>query len=273
MGKIIVSGASGQFGNAAARMLLDRVPAEDLVLLSRTPDRLAAFAEAGAHVRHADFDDPATLRPAMDGGELPLDQAMRIQRGLARIDIAPFRYLQGKVYPVGDGPETGFIPGTYQVVTGSPDIPIATSADLLASAARNLERRDLALARGGLAVGRIEPRLRLARLLRQRLLQVFDVALQAARAPLHGFLGGADLESADVLGLRGGGQGDKSDQADDALHRASVHEAHGECAACLGPGGHAPVAKTIGRQHGKGRIGHRRGARYRARGREAFPRR
>ena len=37
MGKIIVAGASGQFGSAAARMLLEKVAAEDLVLLSRTP--------------------------------------------------------------------------------------------------------------------------------------------------------------------------------------------------------------------------------------------
>jgi NAD(P)H dehydrogenase (quinone) len=69
MGKIIVTGASGQFGNAAARSLLETVPAEDLVLLSRTPEKLAEFAEAGAHVRHADFDDPASLPAAMEGGE------------------------------------------------------------------------------------------------------------------------------------------------------------------------------------------------------------
>lgn len=69
MGKIIVTGASGQFGNAAARLLLERVPAEDLVFLSRTPDKLAELAESGAHIRRADFDDPATLPAAMEGGE------------------------------------------------------------------------------------------------------------------------------------------------------------------------------------------------------------
>ena len=69
MGKIIVTGASGQFGSAAARLLLEQVPAEDLVLLSRTPDKLAEFAARGAHVRRADFDDPASLVPAMEGGE------------------------------------------------------------------------------------------------------------------------------------------------------------------------------------------------------------
>jgi NAD(P)H dehydrogenase (quinone) len=69
LGKIIVSGASGQFGSAAAALLWEKVPAEDLILLSRTPESLAHFAAAGADVRRADFDDPASLRPAMDGGE------------------------------------------------------------------------------------------------------------------------------------------------------------------------------------------------------------
>lgn len=69
MGKIIVTGASGQFGNAAAELLLEQVAAEDLVLLSRTPEKLAELAARGAEVRHADFDDPASLRAAMAGGE------------------------------------------------------------------------------------------------------------------------------------------------------------------------------------------------------------
>ncbi len=33
LGKIIVTGASGQFGHAAAKMLLERIPAEDLIVL------------------------------------------------------------------------------------------------------------------------------------------------------------------------------------------------------------------------------------------------
>jgi NAD(P)H dehydrogenase (quinone) len=69
MGKIIVTGASGQFGNAAARLLLEKVAPDDLVVLSRTPARLAEFAERGVHVRAADFDDPTSLMSAMAGGE------------------------------------------------------------------------------------------------------------------------------------------------------------------------------------------------------------
>ena len=69
MGKIIVTGASGQFGMAAARGLLDHVPASDLILLSRSPAKLADFAQQGASVREADFESPDSLAEAMAGGE------------------------------------------------------------------------------------------------------------------------------------------------------------------------------------------------------------
>jgi NAD(P)H dehydrogenase (quinone) len=69
LGKIIVTGASGQFGSAAAKLLLEKVAAEDLILLTRTPEGLSEFAARGADVRRADFDDPASLRVAMAGGE------------------------------------------------------------------------------------------------------------------------------------------------------------------------------------------------------------
>lgn len=69
MGKIIVTGASGSFGRAAAEMLLEQCAPQDLIFLSRTPAKLQAFAERGAQVRAADFDDPATLAAAMEGGE------------------------------------------------------------------------------------------------------------------------------------------------------------------------------------------------------------
>ena len=51
-------------------MLLENgVPAEDLVLLSRTPESLAESPSVGAHVRRADFDDPASLLRRWEGGE------------------------------------------------------------------------------------------------------------------------------------------------------------------------------------------------------------
>jgi len=103
LGKIIVTGASGQFGNAAARMLLEKVPAEDLVVLSRTPDNLAEFAAAGAHVRRADFDDPASLLPAMEGGERMLlistvRVGSRVEQHTAAVEAAVAQGVKHVVY-------------------------------------------------------------------------------------------------------------------------------------------------------------------------------
>lgn len=67
MGKIIVSGASGQFGHAAASQLLDM--GKDVIALSRSVDKVADLAARGAEVRAADFDSPAGLEEAMAGGE------------------------------------------------------------------------------------------------------------------------------------------------------------------------------------------------------------
>jgi len=103
LGKIIVTGASGQFGTAAARLLLEHVPAEDLVLLSRTPETLAEFAEQGAHVRRADFDEPASLLAAMEGGERMLlistvRVGSRVEQHSAAVDAAVARGVKHVVY-------------------------------------------------------------------------------------------------------------------------------------------------------------------------------
>lgn len=66
---ILVTGASGHFGGSAARKLLERVPPEELILMSRKPARLAEFAAAGCTVRYGDFDDPASLEAAAQGAD------------------------------------------------------------------------------------------------------------------------------------------------------------------------------------------------------------
>ncbi len=67
MAKIIVSGASGQFGHAAASQLLDQ--GEGVIALSRSTDKLADLVTRGADVRAADFDSPDGLEEAMAGGD------------------------------------------------------------------------------------------------------------------------------------------------------------------------------------------------------------
>jgi NAD(P)H dehydrogenase (quinone) len=67
--KIVLTSASGHFGQAAVRLLLDRVAARDLILMTRNPEKLAEFAALGASVRQGDFDDPASMETAFAGGD------------------------------------------------------------------------------------------------------------------------------------------------------------------------------------------------------------
>jgi len=65
---IIVTGASGAFGRAAAARLMQRLPPTELLLTTRTPEKFADLAALGAQVRRADFDDPTSLDKAFAGG-------------------------------------------------------------------------------------------------------------------------------------------------------------------------------------------------------------
>ena len=67
--RIIISGASGQLGGAAVRELLARgFPARQLILVSRTPQTLAEYAQLGAATRFGDFAKPESLPAAYAGG-------------------------------------------------------------------------------------------------------------------------------------------------------------------------------------------------------------
>ena len=67
--KIVISGASGELAGDAIRALLLRgVKLADLVLVTRTPEKLSSFATNGAAVRLGDFDKPETLEAAFAGG-------------------------------------------------------------------------------------------------------------------------------------------------------------------------------------------------------------
>ena len=66
---IVVTGASGQLGRLTAELVLDRVPASEVILTTRRPETLSDLAKRGATVRPADFDRPETLAAAFAGGE------------------------------------------------------------------------------------------------------------------------------------------------------------------------------------------------------------
>ena len=68
-GKIVITGASGQYGRLATDMLIERGLADKLILISRSPAKLADRAAQGCDVRYGDYDKPETLAEAVKGAE------------------------------------------------------------------------------------------------------------------------------------------------------------------------------------------------------------
>ena len=67
--RLIISGASGQLGGLTVEELIRLgVPAERLILVSRTPQPLEHYAARGAAVRYGDFTEPESLSSAYAGG-------------------------------------------------------------------------------------------------------------------------------------------------------------------------------------------------------------
>jgi NAD(P)H dehydrogenase (quinone) len=67
--RIGVTGASGQLGMGVVQHLLSLTPASDIVAITRSPEKLAAFSSQGVDVRPGDFNDPAGLENALSGIE------------------------------------------------------------------------------------------------------------------------------------------------------------------------------------------------------------
>jgi NAD(P)H dehydrogenase (quinone) len=65
---IVITGASGGLGRRVAELVLERDPQAGLVLVTRSPEKLADLAARGAEVRQGDFDEPASLDAAFAGG-------------------------------------------------------------------------------------------------------------------------------------------------------------------------------------------------------------
>ncbi len=69
---IIVTGVTGKLGRVAVEDLLERVPAGQVAVLARNPDRAADLAERGVDVRAGDYEDPESLRAAFAGVDVAL---------------------------------------------------------------------------------------------------------------------------------------------------------------------------------------------------------
>ena len=66
---IVVTGASGLFGRATVAGLLERMPAGEIIAMTRQPAKLADMAAKGVDVRQGDFDDPDSLERAFAGAQ------------------------------------------------------------------------------------------------------------------------------------------------------------------------------------------------------------
>ncbi|MES2742440.1 MAG: SDR family oxidoreductase [Pseudomonadota bacterium] len=64
---IVVTAASGQLGRLVIASLLKRVPAQQVVAAVRDVAKAQDLAALGVQVRHADYDDAASLDAAFDG--------------------------------------------------------------------------------------------------------------------------------------------------------------------------------------------------------------
>ena len=66
---VIVTGAAGHLGRLVADQLLERLPPDEVILVTRRPEALREFAARGADVRYGDFDQRSSLPDAFAGGD------------------------------------------------------------------------------------------------------------------------------------------------------------------------------------------------------------
>jgi NAD(P)H dehydrogenase (quinone) len=110
--KTLITGASGNFASMTIQRLLKSMNPADLILASRKPDKLAAFAKLGCEVRFFDFDQPESLVPAARGAQRMLlisghKVGHRIKQHGAAIHAAKQAGVQHIVYTSYFGSDAG----------------------------------------------------------------------------------------------------------------------------------------------------------------------
>lgn len=70
MSRIIISGASGDLGRRVTGLLLAADPDRELILTTRTPEKLAHLKSDTIQIRHSDYQYPNTVRDAYEGGDI-----------------------------------------------------------------------------------------------------------------------------------------------------------------------------------------------------------
>lgn len=92
--KLLVTGATGKLGAKVVETLLMTVPASQLAVSVRNPEKAKGLQARGVEVRQGDFDDPETLDSAFKGIDRLLiistdgDNETRIRRHANAVDAA-----------------------------------------------------------------------------------------------------------------------------------------------------------------------------------------
>jgi hypothetical protein len=128
--KTIITGASGDYGRRVAQLLVEETSPNELILTTRTPEKLASFAERGVAVRYADFDKSDLLSKAFEGGDrMLMISTMQVGRRAAQhgaaIQAAKLAGVRHIVYTsfVGIDPKN---PALVVPITDKPKIYLKT---------------------------------------------------------------------------------------------------------------------------------------------------
>ncbi|UFJ41042.1 SDR family oxidoreductase [Brevibacillus humidisoli] len=93
---IVVTGATGQLGSLVVHHLLKKdVPAGEIAVVARRPEKASALAALGVEVRYGDYDDAASLKKAFAGASKLLlisapspDNTLRIRQHATAVEAA-----------------------------------------------------------------------------------------------------------------------------------------------------------------------------------------
>lgn len=103
MSRIVITGASGNYGRGLTDRLIEAGRAGDLILITRSPEKLADRTAQGCTVRYGDFDKPETLAAAVQGAQKMLlisgtRVGARVVQHKAAIDAAAAAGVQHIAY-------------------------------------------------------------------------------------------------------------------------------------------------------------------------------
>ncbi|WP_349592772.1 SDR family oxidoreductase [Thalassospira sp. NFXS8] len=104
MMKKLITGATGQFGTLALSHLSTRIPASEIVVSVRNPDKAADIRANGIEVRQGDFDDQTLMEQAFAGIDVALivsaeaDNETRIRQHRTAITAAKNAGVKHVIY-------------------------------------------------------------------------------------------------------------------------------------------------------------------------------